>query len=117
MKSVVLIKNTKPLIYSAVVFPGAGYFFLEKKTQGLVFLLLSIFGLTGLCYEAFFKAQIIAEKIVLGIIPPNPLLIREHILNTPGVLDPSLITGISFMLLALWLVGVLDCYRLSQSKA
>ena len=107
---------TKAALFSAIVFPGAGYFIVKKNVQGSVALLVTLTGLAIMMVEAYQKAQIIAEKIVAGTIPLDILIIREQIILTPGNLTPEEVTYLSFAIGAVWLFGIVDCYRIGRAQ-
>ena len=67
----------KAALYSAIVFPGSGYFFTQKKNRGWISMALSLVILGILMKEAWYKAQIIAQKIVMGEIPHDFLEIQK----------------------------------------
>jgi hypothetical protein len=104
----------KATLYSLLVFPGAGYFFLDRMQRGFVAMFLSLGGLAVLTVEAFHKAQVLAEKIVYGELPYDINVIRQQIPLTPGVLDERLVIGITLSLLLLWLFACVDSYRIGQ---
>ena len=106
--------STKAAIYSGIVFPGAGYFIVKKRVHGAASFLITFAGLTVVIIEAFHKAQIIAEKIVSGIIPADITLIREQILTTPGVFSAEMVSGISILIGFVWLVGIVDSWRIGE---
>ncbi|WP_396588986.1 hypothetical protein [Bermanella sp. R86510] len=99
------------MIYSAFVFPGAGYFVSGPKWLGYGFIAASIAALLPLMKEAHFKAQIIAQKIVYAEIPLNVLAIKEQIDLTPGILTEQQITICYSILAGLWLFGLIDSAR------
>lgn len=101
----------KAMLYSALVFPGSGYFVIKNKVLGLIFILLTLLLLAPLMVEANHKAQIIAQQIVYGDISLNILAIREQIEQTPGILTNQQVNFIYGSLLSVWLVGILDSYR------
>ena len=106
--------STKAAIYSGIVFPGAGYFIVKKSIHGAASFLITFAGLTVVMIEAFHKAQIIAEKIVSGVIPVDITLIREQILTIPGVFSPEVVSGISIMIGLVWLIGIVDSWRIGE---
>ena len=117
----------KAALYSALVFPGAGYFILQRNKQATAFLLMTLIGLAGLAYEPVSqmpslikKTQLIAEKIAYGQLPMDLTviapMIRKDIISTLDSASPTLIGSISIVLGFLWIIGILDCYRLGQSK-
>lgn len=117
----------KAALYSALVFPGAGFFILQRNKLAIVFLLLTLAGLAGLAYEPvrqipsiIQKTQLIAEKIAYGQLPMDITviipMIRQDILNTLDSANPTLIASISITLGVLWIIGVVASYRLGQQK-
>ncbi|NRB38225.1 MAG: hypothetical protein HRU20_07110 [Pseudomonadales bacterium] len=107
--------SSKSVIYSAVVFPGAGYFILSKKKQAMVFLALTLSCLCVIFYDAYYKAQIIADKIVNGYLAIDINVIRNEIQTSTGIVDPFIITSITIAIGLLWLLGIVDCYRIGRS--
>ena len=107
---------TKAALFSAIVFPGAGYFVVQKKVQGVIAFLITLAGLSIMMVEAYQKAKIIAEKIVAGVIPLDIQLIREQIILTPGNLSPETATYLSLSIGAVWLFGIVDCYRIGRAQ-
>ncbi len=108
--------SVKALIYSAIVFPGAGYFILNKPRQGLAFLIIALSSLTVPIYDAFQKAQIISEKIVYGYIPMDISSIRQQIETLPEVVNGNLISAAYLIILVVWLIGVIDSYRIGKTQ-
>ncbi|MCF6323149.1 MAG: hypothetical protein L3J89_02295 [Gammaproteobacteria bacterium] len=108
--------STKALIYSGLVFPGAGYFVVKKTVRGSTAFLITFVGLVVVMIEVFHKAQIIAEKIVMGAIPVDISVIREQILVTPGVSSTSVVSVVSVVIGLVWLVGVVDSWRLAKQE-
>ena len=106
--------STKSTLLSLLVFPGAGYFTLNKFKQGFVFLLLSGSALGIIIYDTTYKAQIISQKIISGSLPADITLIQQEILNAPGYFSDSMISFATISLGVLWIAGAIDCYRLGK---
>ncbi|UZE95480.1 hypothetical protein [Alkalimarinus alittae] len=106
---------TKAALFSAVVFPGAGYFVVKRRGRGVVVLTISIVGLAMLMVEAYIKAQIIAEKIVRGVIPVDIQVIRDQLVLAKGVLSPETAMGISLTIGAVWIFSIVDGYRIGRA--
>ncbi len=104
--------SMKAALYSGLLFPGAGYFVVQKKLRGSVALLVTIAGLSIIIIESIHKAQIIAEKIVSGAIQLDVKVLRQQILETPGIFNPDLLSGVYFIIGLVWFVGIVDCYRI-----
>jgi len=107
---------TKAALFSAIVFPGAGYFVVQRRVQGAIAFLITLTGLSIMMVEAYQKAQIIAEKIVAGIIPLDIQVIREQIVLTSGNLSPEIATYLSLSIGAVWLFDIIDSYRIGRAQ-
>ncbi|MEY8247440.1 MAG: hypothetical protein RPT11_03570, partial [Bermanella sp.] len=106
--------SLKALLLSALVFPGAGYFSLNKAKQGWAFLMINLSSLAVLMYDAMQKAQIISEKIAYGHIPLDISHIRQQIEDLPDVVDGNIIAAAYLIILLLWLGGMIDSYRIGK---
>ena len=106
--------STKAALYSAIVFPGAGYFIVKNKLRGGIALSISLGCLVVFMIEAFNKAQIIAGKIVSGEIPYDINIIRDQIPLTPGVFATEFIMVTTICIALVWIVGGIDSYRLGK---
>ncbi len=109
--------STRAALYSALVFPGAGYFVVKKPVYGSIAFLITFAGLAVVVTEAFHKAQIIAEKIVTGAIPADIGEMREQMLAIPGVFSPEVVSGVTVIIGLVWLVGVVHGYQLGARIA
>ena len=107
--------STKAAIYSTIVFPGAGYFVVKKYVHGVIALLFAFGSLAVVFIEAYHKAQIIAEKIVLGLLPINITVIREQLLIIPDVYGPNVVSAATGLIVLIWLIGILDSYRIGRA--
>jgi len=105
--------SLKAAIYSGIVFPGTGYFIVHHNKRAITFILATLICLSFIMYEAYYKAQIIAQSIVeRGVIPSSITQLREQILSTPGILTASEINAIYTAIIFIWLVGLVDSYRI-----
>lgn len=75
---------------------------------------ISLACITVIMQDIYYKAQVIANKIASGEIPFDPLVISEQIDATAGTIDSSITTAIYLILMAVWLVGIVDSYRLAK---
>lgn len=107
--------STKAALFSALIFPGSGYFIVGQKLKGALCLSAILVALVLFMMEAFYKAQLIAQKIVSGHISYEIAVIREEIIHTPGRFDATIIGYVSWLVVALWLVSIVDAYRIGRS--
>jgi ABC-type branched-subunit amino acid transport system permease subunit len=106
--------TTKAVLYSLLVFPGAGYFTVKQRLKGFTCMGATLACIAAIMQDVFYKAQIIADKITKGEIPLDLFIIREQIDATTGVFSPSTITALYLTLVMIWLAGILDSYRLGR---
>jgi hypothetical protein len=107
-------RHVKASIYSAIFFPGAGYFLLSKTKHAVCFLLLTFVALAVVIYDMTFKAQIIVDKILNGDLPIDFAVVHQQLLITTGAFSPSIITATYLFIVVLWVVGIVDCYRVGR---
>ena len=111
--------STRAAIFSAIVFPGAGYFVLGMTRRAVIFTGLTLLAVAVLVYEAFHKAQIIAQGIASDFLASGGLQfdlfeIRDQIEAIPSVINSSVLTGIYIGLAFLWIFSSINCYRLGK---
>jgi len=117
--------STKAMLYSIIVFPGAGYFVLKQKRRGFIALVATLGLFFTLVYEAIYKAQILAEAMVRDILNSGQipfdifyiLELREKIETVPGYFPAWFVTLATILLVAIWLVSIIDTYRLGKKVA
>ncbi len=108
--------SVKVLMYSGLVFPGAGYFILEKMLRGAMAFAITISCLIFIMMEIFHRANIIAEKIIHGDIAYDIAIIREQILLTPGSLSEGTMNALSMIIAMVWFISMLDSYYLARRQ-
>lgn len=105
---------TRAMLYSGLVFPGAGYFILGRRVRGALAILLIILILAVVFVEAKYRADIISQEILSGKIELDLLLIRERIQSVQGFLSPKLIAWLTYGFIGVWAVALLDTYWLGR---
>lgn len=108
--------SVKVLMYSGLVFPGAGYFMLKKKLRGAMAFAITISCLLFIMREIFHRANIVAEKLIHGDIVYDIAIIREQILLTPGSLSEGTMNTLSMVIGMVWFVSMLDSYYLARRR-
>ena len=110
-------KSLKAALYSALLFPGSGHFFLGKRVQAALLASISIACVYALLSTVVERAQEISLKIQSGEIPFDIIRITEEV-SRQSASDGSQIASIAtYVLIICWLVGIVDCYRLGRLQA
>ena len=67
--------------------------------------------------EALYKSNIISQQILNGEIIIGTSDIRKAIIETPGNIDPAILSLATYLFLAVWAWSIIDCYRLSKKTS
>lgn len=62
------------------------------------------------------RAREITDKILSGEVTPDVMVIREMIQNQADSVQAQQITTVTGILIVVWIVGVIDSYRLGMAK-
>lgn len=99
-------------LYSALIFPGAGQLWLKEWTTGVCAVGLTGYALYRLMSLIFSVANTIAQQIMQGSLPLNPLTIHQEILKQLAAAGSGETTFPLVLLLIVWLASIADAYRL-----
>jgi hypothetical protein len=104
-------QSTKALLFSGLVFPGAGHFSLELFSRGLIFFLPSFVSLILLVHYALGKAFDLAIQIAQGAIPLDKTVITNLITTVPPAPEMLRVQISTWIIIICWLLGIVDTYR------
>lgn len=97
----------KALLCNALVCPGSGHLLLGKKWLGWLILLLTAISLSLLLGDIYQVANDIANEIMSGMLPLDMPQILAQIHSRSAAIG----SGALYLLIAVWLFGVLDSLR------
>lgn len=106
-------KSIKPVLLSALVFPGAGHFFLKKYLVGSILLCLFLVPVYLIFSEVMSVTDTVIAQIQTGEISLDVAVISELITRTVNYQALNIETN---SLIIVWIIGVIDSYRLSRSE-
>ncbi len=109
-----MTKSIKAALLSALVFPGAGHFFLKRYLRGLVLTSATIASLYFLISGVVTKALHITEKIQRGEVQLDIEAITELVSAQPTGSEMQVITIASYALMIAWFIGIIDSYRIGR---
>jgi len=104
-------KSTKAVLLSALVFPGAGHFFLKKYISGAVLVGAALGSLYYLITKTVERALQISEKIQSGEVQLDVVGISELVSKQISGTETQAQNIATAVLFISWLVGVIDSYR------
>ena len=108
--------STKAVLLSALVFPGAGHFFLKKIVFGVALVGIALVALSILASHAVNKALHIVDKIQSGEVQLDITVVTELISQQPMGAEAQAINIATVILITVWLVGVIDSYRTGRMQ-
>lgn len=110
-------KSITAALLSALVFPGAGHLYLRSYLPGSFLLVISAAAFIDFIRRAWHEAELIREQLIdqinAGGIIDLEVLIR-HTTASLDHIDRQPFTLATFILLACWLIGIIDSHRLGK---
>jgi len=108
-------KTTIAILLSALAFPGAGHLFLKHTIRGIILMVLFCVLLYQITSYAYQQAQLLAKDIISGHVAPTLNAIQNYLAQHSNDLEQlQQLTLLSYAILLLWLIGILDSYRLAK---
>lgn len=108
--------SLKAALFSALLFPGSGHFVLRKHVRGALLAGISIVCLYLLVSIALEIAQQVSDEILSGQIPLDSVVIMDEVSKRTADSGSSRAGLPTYLLLACWLVGIVDSWRLGHSQ-
>lgn len=112
-----MTRNTKALLYSALIFPGCGQFFLKRYKSSALFICLSVVAIIYIALGVVEKAYAIVDSIIAGEVSPEYSVIRKLLLEQQNNADSNVLTMVMYSLIAIWLLSIIDVLRLKLSDS
>ncbi len=109
-------KSNKAALFSALVFPGAGHFFLKRHVSGAVIACAALGGLYLIIANMLERAQEIADKILSGEVGLDIATITELVSQQSASNDSQLLDIAGAVLIISWLIGIADSYRVGRAQ-
>jgi len=111
-----LHRSVKALLLSALLYPGCGHFFLKKKKTGCLFVALFTLPLFIIMHDMITKINHIIARIENGELPFDLIAVTEAVNNIIVGTSSQFITYNIYTMLAIWMICVLDAYRLGNTN-
>ena len=105
-------KSSKAALLSGLIFPGIGHFFLKEYFRGSALVVLSLAALSVVVTSAYQHALAIVDRVVSGDVSMEAGAIAQAVSDSTTVADSLVENTAVIILLACWLAGIVDSYRL-----
>ena len=114
--SVQVKKSSKAALLSGLVFPGIGHVFLKNYLRGSVLVLVALAALSVIVTRTFQRAMIIVDQINSGNVPVDTAAVADMVAASTTSTGTFVDNAALLALLACWLIGVIDSYRLGAAQ-
>jgi hypothetical protein len=109
-------KSLKAALFSAVVYPGAGHFFLKNyKTCVAIVSIFSIL-LFLVVNEILSKTNLVVEKIESGEIPLDITAITEAVSRITSSTAAQEVNIKIYIMIIIWVIAILDSYKAGKTQ-
>ncbi len=104
-------RSTKATLLSGLIFPGVGHMALKQYLRGSILMLAALIALSVIITKAVKQALVIVDKINSGEIPLESVTITELASKSTGAAEGSILDIAVLVVIACWLIGIIDSYR------
>lgn len=101
-------------LLSAFVFPGSGHFMLKRHGTAWALIVTTCVPLCFVVYHLVQATQHILNRIEKTNMPADFTIMLGALLDRPFGNQTELVSYASYLILACWLFGVVDAYRLGS---
>jgi hypothetical protein len=106
-------KTTKAVLWSGLVFPGAGHFFLKQNQRGMFLFIPALVSACLYFYGRYVQVAYIWDKISSGVVSPDTAGVTALL----GTVPQFPIADMAFwVLVACWVLGMVDAYLLARQS-
>jgi hypothetical protein len=109
-------KSTKAALFSALVFPGAGHFYLKRYVPGSVIIGIAIACTYYIVSKAIDRAYQIVDQIESGAVQFDIVTITEMVSKQPTGSEADLLNLATLLLGGIWVVGIIAAYLAGQGE-
>ena len=109
-------RKTKSLLFSALVFPGAGQWMLRRYKSSLIFMGVAIAATGFIGVKVFTIAWRIKDQIVQGQIAPDVLALNQMVKTELYQSNPNALSLAIWAIVLVWLLSIVDIFRLKHIK-
>jgi hypothetical protein len=111
-----MTKASKAALLSGLVFPGAGHMLLKQYLRGSVLMLSALIASSAIIRSIFQRALTIVDRINSSDTPVDTGAIAEMVASSASGANGLTENTAFIVLLACWLVGIIDSYRLGVAE-
>ena len=103
--------SVKAALVSALVFPGAGHFFLRRAARGCIFLVPAALAVAVVLQHVLERSNAILAQIESGAVTLDPVAIAA-LVSAPAGSEGPLMTGALIVCAICWAGSIVDSFIL-----
>ena len=107
-------KTIKAVLFSVLIFPGAGHFSLQRYQRGLIFFVPAMLCVWLLVSKVMDRAYTIVDQIEHGQVPLDPAAISSLVSAAPADADLFMLNAAIWIFVACWIISTIDSFRLGK---
>ena len=107
-------QSYKAALLSALVYPGSGHFLLKRHWTGAILAATTTACLVALILRALEIARTISDRLLNGELAPDIDRILAEVSAQSAAADSYTVTISVWLLLACWIGGSIDAFRLGR---
>jgi hypothetical protein len=104
-------KSTKAALFSGLIFPGVGHFYLKRYPVGLALSVISLGCISYIIKKSVEQAMSIVDQVMSGAVPADPEVISNMVSQQSSGTEGNLLNLAGYVFLACWVVGIYLAYR------
>ncbi len=108
-------KSIKAVLFSALIYPGAGHVLLKKYFVGGALILTASVAVYIVLANAVAQASMITDKILNGEIAPDILSISTAAANLQTPEQARTVSIATAVVVLAWVIGIVDAYRVGRT--
>lgn len=105
-------RSVKAALISALVFPGAGHFYLKRGARACLFLVPTLASVVVFLNDAMEQATEIAGQIMAGTMSADPVAMAARLEQQGG---STLATVAATVMIVCWIGATVDAYLLGRA--
>jgi hypothetical protein len=111
-----MMRSTKAALLSGLVFPGIGHLVLKRYVRGAALMLAALLATAAIVTATINRALVVVNHINSGEIPIEAGAISQAIAESAIGSDGLVVNFSVIILSAVWLIGIIDSYRLGLAQ-
>jgi hypothetical protein len=108
-------QSIKVALLSGLVFPGLGHMVLKQYLRGWILMLAALAAISAIVVVTTRSALAVIDSMNSGEIPVDTAAISELVSGSISSTDNSIANIAMIVLIACWLIGIIDSYRLGKT--